>query len=214
MTTNNDFKPILIRDTTFHWPRLDQPYRYNNAEKRTEACAPTVNGAGYSIVFDMTIAEAKEFYAGLKAHYNAVRATKPKLPEFKQVFGMKKDEETGTVRFTAKKRAVANDGKLNKPPVVIDAQKQPLAEKGIWSGSKGNLRVLAFPATDPDGVGGISLLLDTVQVVEAVYGGDNLDDFEVVASTKPMTVEDDFETPQPGQTAKPTPAPAMADDPF
>jgi hypothetical protein len=33
---------------------------------------------------------------------------------------------------------------------------------------------------DPDGNGGISLLLDAVQVTEAVYGGNGLDDFETV----------------------------------
>jgi hypothetical protein len=207
MATNTDFLKVMIADTTFHWPRLDQPYRYNNAEKRTEACAPTVTGAGYSIAFDMPMDKARELFTALKAHYNATRARNAKLPEFSQVFGMKKDEAAGTVRFTAKKRAVSNSGELNKPPVVIDAQKQPLAEKNIWSGSTGNLRVLAFAATDPDGKGGISLLLDTVQVVNAVYGGDGLDDFEQVSTTKALTAEDDFNTPAaPPPVVAPMPA--------
>lgn len=216
MATNTDFLPVMVTGTTFHWPRLDQPYRYNSQEKRTEACAPTVTGAGYSVAFDVTTAEAKELYGMLKAHYNATKARNSKLPEFSTVFGMKKDDETKTVRFTAKKRAVSNSGELNKPPVIIDGQKKPLAEKNIWSGSTGNLRVLAFAATDPDGKGGISLLLDTVQVVNAVYGGDNLDGFEIVAGGTTMTVHDDFDAPQPVQAPKPAPAPvaAMADDPF
>jgi hypothetical protein len=214
MATNNDFMTLMVHDTTFHWPRLDQPYRYNSQEKRTEACAPTVTGAGYSIAFDVTIAEAKELYAKLKAHYNETRARNNKLPEFSTVFGMKKDEAAGTVRFTAKKRAVSNNGDLNKPPVVIDGHKQPLADKAIWSGSTGSLRLLAFAATDPDGKGGISLLLDTVQVVNAVYGGDNLDGFDVVEGGTTITATDDFDSPQPVQTAKPAPAPAMSDDPF
>ena len=37
--------------------------------------------------------------------------------------------------------------------------------------------------TDPDGNGGISLLIDTVQVTHAVYGGASLDDFDDVATT-------------------------------
>ncbi len=214
MATNNDFLKVLVKDTTFHWPRLDQPYRYNSQEKRTEACAPTVQGAGYSIAFDVTMAEAKELHGMLKKHYNETRARNSKLPEFSQVFGMKKDEAAGTVRFTAKKRAVSNSGELNKPPVVIDGRKQPLAEKNIWSGSTGNLRLLAFAATDPDGKGGISLLLDTVQVVNAVYGGDNLDDFEEVAGGTTITVDDDFDTAQPVQAAKPAPASVPADAEF
>lgn len=213
MATNTDFLKVLVKDTTFHWPRLDQPYRYNSQEKRTEACAPNVTGAGYSIAFDVTMAEAKELHKLLKTHYNESKARNSKLPEFSTVFGMKKDEEAGTVRFTAKKRAVSNSGELNKPPVVIDGQKKPLAEKNIWSGSTGNLRLLAFAATDPDGKGGISLLLDTVQVVNATYGGDNLDDFEEVAGGTTITADDDFDAPQakaadPAAAAAPAPADA------
>ena len=213
MATNTDFLKVLVKDTTFHWPRLDQPYRYNSQEKRTEACAPNVTGAGYSIAFDVTMAEAKELHKLLKTHYNESKARNSKLPEFSTVFGMKKDEEAGTVRFTAKKRAVSNRGELNKPPVVIDGQKKPLAEKNIWSGSTGNLRLLAFAATDPDGKGGISLLLDTVQVVNATYGGDNLDDFEEVAGGTTITADDDFDAPQakaaaPAAAAAPAPADA------
>jgi hypothetical protein len=215
MATNTDFLKVLVKDTTFHWPRLDQPYRYNSQEKRTEACAPNVTGAGYSIAFDVTMAEAKELHKLLKTHYNESKARNSKLPEFSTVFGMKKDEEAGTVRFTAKKRAVSNSGELNKPPVVIDGQKKPLAEKNIWSGSTGNLRLLAFAATDPDGKGGISLLLDTVQVVNATYGGDNLDDFEEVAGGTTITADDDFDAPQ-TKTASPAAAtaPAPADAEF
>lgn len=214
MAQNADFKTVMIHDTTFHWPRLDQPYRYNSQEKRTEACAPNVTGAGYSIAFDMPMDKAKELHGVLKAHYNECRSRNSKLPEFSTVFGMKKDQEAGTVRFTAKKRAVNGKGEINKPPVVIDGRKQPLVEKNIWSGSTGNARLLAFAATDPDGKGGISLLLDTVQVVNAVYGGDNLDDFDEVAGGTTMTVDDDFDTPQQTQAAKPAPASVPADAEF
>lgn len=214
MATNTDFLKVLVKDTTFHWPRLDQPYRYNSQEKRTEACAPNVTGAGYSIAFDVTMAEAKELHGMLKAHYNTTRARNSKLPDFSTIFGMKKDEEAGTVRFTAKKRAVSNSGELNKPPVIIDANKKTLAEKNIWSGSTGNLRLLAFAATDPDGKGGISLLLDTVQVVNAVYGGDNLDDFDQVASGSSITADDDFDAPKPMQAANPASAPVPVDAEF
>jgi hypothetical protein len=187
---------VLIKDVELRWPRLDQPYRYNSQEKKTEACAATVQGAGYSISWDMPMATAKELFGTLKAHYAATQANNSKLPPFSKVFGMVKDEDAGTCRFTAKKRAVSNDGKVNKPPTVIDAHKQDLADKAIWTGSKGNLRVLAFAVIDPDGVGGISLLLDVVQVVEASYGGDRLDDFdEIETKASPISASDDFDTP-------------------
>jgi hypothetical protein len=214
MSTQSDFLKILIKDVTFYWPRLDQPYRYNSQEKRTESCAPTVANAGYSIAWDMSMADAKALHGELKKHYEVTRAHNTKLPAFSSVFGMKKDEEAGTVRFTAKKRAVSNDGRINKLPVVIDGAKQPLVDKTIWSGSKGNLRVLAFAVQDPDGKGGISLLLDTVQVVEAVYGGDGLDDFDEVApASKTIAADDDDfgDVPPPKAATKPAPATADAD---
>lgn len=207
MAQDNDFLKIMIKDVTFHWPRLDQPYRYNSQEKRTEACAATVTGAGYSIAWDMPKTEAKDLFTALKAHYNKVKETKPKLPPFSQVFGMKKDEEAGTVRFTAKKRAVSSTGEINKPPRVVNGQLVdiPHDEKAIWSGSRGCVRVRAFPTTDPDGAGGISLLLDTVQVVEAVYGGDNLeDDFDRYEAPQ-KSLDDMDEEPrnsEPKQSAK------------
>ena len=49
--------------------------------------------------------------------------------------------------------------------------------------------------TDPDGNGGISLLIDTVQVTHAVYGGGGLDDFDTVPTTMAGGVDaslDDF----------------------
>jgi hypothetical protein len=183
MANNPDFLKLMIRDVDFFWPRLDQPYRYNAQTKRTEAASAGAPNAGYSIAWDMPTAKAKELHGELRKHYEACRSRNSKLPEFAQVFGMKKDPEAGTVRFTAKKRAMSADGKINKPPRVLGADLTDLDEKAIWSGSKGDLRVLAFAATDPDGGGGISLLLDVVQVKEAVYGGDGIEDDFAPAKT-------------------------------
>jgi len=198
MANNPDFLKIMIRDVEFFWPRLDQPYRYVAQTKRTEACGASAPNAGYSIAWDMPMAEAKKLHTELRAHYEGCRSRNSKLPAFGQVFGMKKDAEAGTVRFTAKKRAMSSDGKINKPPRVLGPDLLDLDEKAIWSGSKGDLRVLAFAATDPDGVGGISFLLDVVQVKEAVYGGDNIE--EDFAPAKPSArdlsgFDDDDEPP-------------------
>lgn len=211
MANNQDFLKVMIRDVELFWPRLDQPYRYNAQEKRTEACSPGSPNAGYSVSWDMPVAEAKKFHAALKDHYHACRERNRKLPEFTKVFGMKRDDETGTVRFTAKKRAMSADGKINKPPRVLGADLLDLPEKNIWSGSKGDLRVLAFASTDPDGAGGISLLLDVVQVKAASYGGDNIEeDFEATApASRDLGSLDD--TPAATHTPQPAPQPAPAD---
>ena len=181
MAQNNaDFLDVMFKKVELQFPRLKDTFRYNSAAKKSEPCAPGAANAAWSIGAKMPKAQAKEFFTQMKAHYEACRARNSKLPEFSKVFGMKKDDENGTVMFEAKKKGMNAAGAVNKPPTVIDAMKQPWPSDklDIWSGSIGTVRVRAFPTVDPDGVGGISLLLDVVQVLKPVYGGANLDGFD------------------------------------
>ncbi len=212
MATNPDFLKIVVKDVTLQWPRLDQPYRFDQAKKETVACAATAPMAGYSVSWECSTAEGRSLFKAVQDHYKACQTRNPKLPPFAKVFGMKKDDEKQTVTFTAKKRAMNNDGKENKPPRVVDVMLKDLADPRIWSGSKGGVRIFAFPATDPQtGEGGITFLLDAVVVTEAVYGGDTLaDDFGDMKSATPAGF-DSFDSPAP-QTAAPPRTPATPRD--
>jgi len=185
----------------FVWPRVDQPYRFDQSREETVACEPGAPNAAYSIAWQMPVDDGKKLFAELKAHYEACAENNKKLPKFSSVFGMKsieQDDGTKVAQITAKKRAMSNQGHQNKPPIVVDGSLQPLEDKAIWGGSKGDVRVLAFPATNPqDGTGGISLLLDAVVVREAVYGGAGL--------------EDDFEADEPMDSV---PSSTSNEDPF
>ena len=196
MANNDDFMKVLAKNVTFQYPKLNQTYRFNTAQQKSEPCAPTASNAAWSVAFEMTKEQAKPLYEQLKAHYDACKSRNSKMPPFKTVFGMKKlkDEngnETGIVQFTAKRNGMKKDGSPNKAPTVIDGQKQPLADLAIWGGSKGTVRAWAVAVVDPDGQGGISLLLDAVQVTEARYGDGGMDDFDTVESKA-----DPFETPK------------------
>lgn len=196
MANNDDFMKVLAKNVTFQYPKLNQTYRFNTAQQKSEPCAPTASNAAWSVAFEMTKEQAKPLYEQLKAHYDACKSRNSKMPAFKTVFGMKKlkDEngnETGLVQFTAKRNGMKKDGSPNKAPTVIDGQKQPLADLAIWGGSKGTVRAWAVAVVDPDGQGGISLLLDAVQVTEARYGDGGMDDFDTVESKA-----DPFETPK------------------
>ncbi len=180
MANNDDFMKVLAKNVTLQYPKLNQTYRFNTQKQASEPCAPTASNAAWSVAFEMTKEEARPLYEQLKAHYDACRARNSKMPQFKTVFGMKKNEETGTVSFTAKRNGMKKDGTANKAPTVIDGQKQPLADLNIWGGSKGTVRAWAVAVVDPDGNGGISLLLDAVQVTEARYGDGGMDDFDTV----------------------------------
>ena len=185
-----DFKPVMIRNVEFKYPRLNATYRYITAEKKSEECAPTASNAAYSISWEMTAAEAKTLHSELKAHYETCQTKAP----FSKVFGMKK-LESGNYEFRAKRNGTNSQGAINEKPRVIDGAKQPLADLAFWGGSKGSIKVTAYPVTDPEGIGGISLLIDTVQVTHAVYGGGGLDDFDEVATTMSGGIDaslDDF----------------------
>ena len=196
---SNDFKPVMIRNVEFKFPRLHATFKFNTAEQRSEECPPRAQGAAYSIGWTMSADEARTLHNELKDHYDSCTTKTP----FTKVFGMKTQAD-GSVEFRAKRNGCNAQGEENKKPNVIGGDKQPLADTAIWGGSKGSLRVVAYPVTDPDGAGGISLLLDTVQVTHAVFGGASLDDFHEVGTTMSGGADkslDDF-------------GPATAADPF
>jgi hypothetical protein len=201
MANNDDFYKVLAKNVNLQYPKLNQTYRFNTAKQASEPCAPTAANASWSVAFDMPKAEAKILFDELRGHYEACKARNSRMPDFKTVFGMKKlkDEsgnETGVVQFTAKRNGMKKDGTPNKAPTVIDGMKAPLADLNIWGGSKGSVRAWAVAVVDPDGHGGISLLLDAVQVTEARYGDGGMDDFDEV-----QTKSDPFEA-KPAQAAQ------------
>tara|TARA_R110001632_G_scaffold1327_2_gene5289 strand:+ start:1532 stop:2185 length:654 start_codon:yes stop_codon:yes gene_type:complete len=194
MAANPVFKKVLLKDIEFQYPRLDNTYRFNSQDQRSEPCSPTAQGAAWSISWSMSHEDAKSLHGELTEHYSQCAARDTTLPAFSKIFGMKKLDD-GRVTFRAKKNGTNRNGDANQPPIVIGADKQPLADKAIWTGSKGTLRVVAFPSKSPQGEGGITLLLDAVQVTEPAYGGDGLDDFDQVAPAKPDAQDDPFGLP-------------------
>ena len=209
MSNNPVFKKIVLKDIELAYPRLDATYRYNSQEQRSEQCNPSAQGAAWSVNWTMTKEDATALYKDLSAHYADCRKKDTTLPEFGTVFGMKKMDNS-LVSFRAKKNGTNRNGETNQPPIVIDAFKQPLQNKAIWTGSKGTLRVIAFPSKSPQGQGGISLLLDAVQVTDPVYGGDGLDDFDA-APGAPISQDDPFGLPE---LDTPKPAPRVERDEF
>ncbi len=184
---DSDFHKVLAKNVTLQYPKLSQTHRFNTQKQASEPCAPTASNAAWSVAFDMPKEQAKPLYEELRAHYEACRSRNSKMPQFKTIFGMKKlkDEhgnETGIVQFAAKRNGMKKDGTPNKAPTVIDGQKQAMADLNFWGGSKGSVRAWAVAVIDPDGNGGISLLLDAVQVTEARYGDGGMDDFDSVES--------------------------------
>jgi len=174
-----DFRDFMLRNVVFSYPRLGATYKFNTVERRSEECNPRAQGAAYSIGWEMSKDDARKLHAELKAHYESCVTKAP----FSKVFGSKQ-LENGNVMFSAKRNGVNSQGEENPKPTVIDGMKQPMTDLNFWGGSEGNIKVSAFPSLDPKtNEGGISLLITTVQVTKAVFGGGGLDDFDEVAPT-------------------------------
>jgi len=186
---NPDFLSIMVRDVELIYPKLDQPYKFNTAAKRSEPADARAQGAAYSCGWLMSADAAGKLHSQLKAHFETCRPNET----FGKVFGFKKIDEN-TFQFSAKRNGVTGKGDLSPKPVVIDGQKQDMKDLNIWSGSRGNLRVSAHPVNAPDGTQGVSLLLDVTQITKVVTGGaSGLDDFDEIAPTSDPSL-DDFNT--------------------
>lgn len=215
MANNADFKKYVFRDVELRWAKLDQPHRFNPQAKQSEACSVDAQGAAYSVQWPLSLTEAKVIKADMKAHYDDCRSRDPQLPEFADIFGAKKDGDNPFVVFTGKKNAKSSSGKVNKAPIVVGSDHHPLTDLKIWSGSRGHVRVLAFPSTNPQHkTGGITLLLDAVVVTEAKYGSANLeDDFGSPSEVDPMSTvpaSHGDPAPEPSSANLPPAAPALA----
>ena len=178
MANNPDFKKVVVRDTELRWPRLDQPYRFNQVTSKTEPCAPTAANAQWSVSWKLPADEAAAFESEMAAHFAACKGRDSKKYDtpYGGVFGRRKEDD-GSVQFTAKKGAVNHRGDVNDPPRVFGADHEPLEDRAFWTGSKGSLRAWAFPVKNPQtGEWGMRLNLDTVVVTEPAYGGSNLSD--------------------------------------
>jgi len=214
MAANPDFKKIVLKNVELLWPRLDQTYRFNKRDNRTEPADASVQGAAWSTSFKLSMAEAKKLKEELKTHHEDCQSRNKKLGDFKRVFGSKviEDEDgnkTNEVRFSAKKNGVSNTGKANRAPTVVGTDLQPFETAGLWTGTRADLRLIAYPTQDPEDNDGVSLLLDAVRIIEPAYGGDNLEDdfgpaekpeFETIgeeaqeaAKRKPADADEDVE---------------------
>lgn len=176
---NPDFKKILIKDAYIQWPKLDSCYSYDRMNKEWQKVDKSAPNAAWYCGVLLDAEEAMKLGKELKAHYEECRSRNPSLPPYKTIFGLVKNDD-GTMIFNGKKKGVTKKGLPNDEPIVIGGDKKPLEDRRIWSGSKGVVRFAAHPTTNPDGEGGVSLMLDAVQVTKAVYASNDFDDFEDV----------------------------------
>ena len=210
----SDFMQHLLNNVTFMRPRMNQPYRWDSMFKNDDgnmgkyvACSADDDKAGWAVGIVMDKADATEFWNVAKAHF------KDRMPKEKfAAIHSYRDLDDGRIRFTAKRNAKSKKGAYATEPKMIDHNMEPLTDRAIWGGSKGNIKVTMLPTMNPSKKEwGISLFIAVVQVTEAIYGGggDDLDGFTRTApANNPMAVSDEPDNPYglPDLPEQPTPS--------
>jgi hypothetical protein len=218
--TNSSY---IIENVEALWPRINKPYRFDNAENRTVPCDPFDDNARYEIKFRMTKDQAKALYLEMCKAYEAKK--EKGWPE-KVDNPFTKDEDGMYVYKATLKGAYGKEATLK--PVQVDSNGSKLPEDFmLTTGSTVNVAVIFVPYNMREA--GISLRLKAVQVIKyvpmesstpfgKVEGGFTFqkDDnpFEVVEA-KPTTnvIEGEFgDTPEPKKVSKKaTPKPKKTD---
>ncbi len=218
--TNSSY---IIENVEALWPRINKPYRFDNAENRTVPCDAFEDGAKYEIKFRMTKDQAKALYLEMCKAYEE-RKEKGWPEKVDNPFT--KDDDGMYVYKATLKGAYGKEATLK--PVQVDSNGSKLPEDFmLTTGSTVNVAVIFVPYNMREA--GISLRLKAVQVIKyvpmesstpfgKVEGGFTFqkDDnpFEVV-EVKPTNnvIEGEFgDTPEPKKVSKKaTPKPKKTD---
>ena len=189
----SDFKPLMVKNVTFKWNNATEPTIYNSHEGRSIAVPVTTPNASWSLSFTVDPANDNMIMSAAREHFMDCKSRDSRLGDFATVHGRK--EFDGEISYNSKRKTVTSRGKQNQPPRIVDGKRMPLENRDFWGGSTGNIKVTMMPTLNQSsGQWGVSLLLDSAQVINAVYG-DAAEDFEVVEGTGGNAYDFDDEIP-------------------
>ena len=153
-----------IDSVTAMYPKLDKTYRFDQIEGRSVPCAPTEDGAEYSINFMMNEEQAKQLHAQCVSVWKEFRNTEKKAPEKPTFLPYKKTDE-GLLMGKAKIKG-AYSGQPTRIPLQVDAENNKLDDDfQLTSGSKINL-VIKLTAYATGMAAGVTARIVAVQVIE------------------------------------------------
>jgi hypothetical protein len=222
---SNQNSSYVIANVEAQWPRINKPYRFDNAENRTVPCDAFDDNAKYEMKFRMNKEQAKALYGEMCKAYEARK--EKGWPEKVDMPFTKDDDGMYSYKATLK-GAYGKEATLK--PVQYDSKGVKLPDDFmLTTGSTVNVAVVFVPYNMREA--GISLRLKAVQVIKyvpmeaqspfgAVEGGFEFSSednpFEVVQA-KPATnvIEGEFgeeKTPEPKKVSKKTtPKPKKSD---
>jgi len=181
LSTKKTARTTFVISGTARYPKLDQPYYYDKAAKKSFP-DPTgqTKGCEYQTEIVMTEQEAAPHIAKLKAFAEDFGLDTEEVKNWP--FSKEKDKETkkptGNVVFKVKGYATNRDGSLNRI-IMVDSKLSPLPKSfRLTSGS--TIAVNGYLNPFKELGGGVSLRLNSVQVLKYVEREVNLDGFAAV----------------------------------
>jgi hypothetical protein len=180
LSTKTKVTTFVVGPATARFPKLDQPYYYDNKLKKSVA-DPKGENKGSSLSVDLIMAE-QDAAPLIKKIKDAAVEKGLDLDEVKNwPFSKEKDKDTkkptGNIVFKLKKYALARDGSVNTVNFV-DAKLNPL-EKGFRLTSGSQIKANGYLQVYSELGGGVSLRLDSIQVLKLVERQANLSGFAV-----------------------------------
>jgi len=153
----------LIKKVDILYPRIDKPYRFDQAENHSVPCGPLEKNAKYETKFRMDEETATALMQVMAVAYNEKR--KKNWPE-KVPMPFVKDED-GTYIGKCNLKGSFDGIEAVNPPKHFDAKNNELAEGfQLTTGSIANLYVETVPYHGGVDIGtGVSLRLRAVQVI-------------------------------------------------
>ena len=134
----NQNSTFMIQNVEALWPRINKPYRFDNAENRTVPCDAFDDNAKYEIKFRMTKDQAKALYLGMCEAYEARK--EKGWPEKVDMPFTKDDDGMYTYKATLK-GAYGKEATLK--PVQYDSKGVKLPEDFmLTTGSTVNIAVI------------------------------------------------------------------------
>ena len=151
----------IIKNVTAHYPHLDQPYKWSDAQNKTMPCSYKEKGAAYDLQWIMSGGEAKQLMAAMEVAYEEKK--QDGWPASIEIPFKKQENKTWMHKATLE---AAYNGELTSPPKQFDSKNNELPKDfRLTTGSTINVQVSMHPWF-VDGDHGVKLRVRQVQVLQ------------------------------------------------
>ena len=155
----------IIKNVTALYPKINQPYKFDEKLNRSMPCNALDDGASYSITFRMDEPTAKSLYKAMQASYQANK--KEKWGDKLERQGLFTREDEGTYLYKANLKGAYNKQKT-LPPLQVDSKGSRLPEDFLLTTNSTVNIAVTFNPYKGYGKESVNLRLKGVQVVKYI----------------------------------------------